>query len=162
MYRILDLDNCISDDAHRIGAINWQLTGDRRYNDYHQLAGFDTLANADLLETNEELIIITGRAVSYHALTARWLANNNVRFRHLLMRNNGDVNHAAEMKRWQLRWLLNLYDVRLAEITSAFDDREDVIKMYRAEGIVNAQVRAVHNLDAYTNPNGGNRESKSV
>lgn len=150
MFRILDLDNCIADDSHRIGAINWSLDGERRYLDYHQLAAFDEIGNADLLETNEDIIILTGRPVTFCSMTMRWLRLKRVRWFHLLMRNEGDLRHSADLKRDQLRWLQDYYSVSLCDITSAFDDREDVVEMYKRAGIRRAEVRAIHQLDAYT------------
>lgn len=150
MIRILDLDNCIADDSHRICAINWSLDGERRYLDYHQLAAFDEIGNVDLLETNEDIIILTGRPVVFRAMTMRWLRLKRVRWFQLLMRNEGDLRHSADLKRDQLRWLQNYYNISPCDITSAFDDREDVVEMYKREGIRRAEVRAIHQLDAYT------------
>lgn len=149
MFRILDLDNCIADDSHRIGAINWQLEGERRYLDYHQLAAFDEIRNTDLLETNENIVILTGRPITFFQMTMRWLHLKGVVWFHLLMRNEGDLRHSADLKRAQLRWLVEHYDIQLGDVTSAFDDREDVVEMYKRAGIRRAEVRFIHQLDAY-------------
>lgn len=50
-YRILDLDNCISDDGWRIPRIDWGLPpGNARYAEYHKLCGFDKCVNRELFE----------------------------------------------------------------------------------------------------------------
>jgi hypothetical protein len=147
---ILDLDNCISNDEHRVPLIRWDLRGDARYSAYHALAELDPLGNADLLDTKELITIFTGRPVAFRDLTLRWLERHRIRPIHIIMRNNGDLRHSAVLKRQQLDWLLELYDVSLQEISCAYDDREDVVQMYRAAGL-RAERRAIHSLDAYVN-----------
>lgn len=149
-YRILDLDNTIANDSWRIPRINWQLSGDRRYHDYHSLAPFDQLGNAHLLQAEEQILIFTARPVTYRAATEEWLKRNGVQFKHLLMRNKDDVRHSVELKSAQLFWLAE-YNVGLSQITSAFDDRQDVVDMYRRAGI-NAQCIRIHDVCAYTHP----------
>lgn len=146
---ILDLDNCIADDAWRIPRINWQKsvhTG--RYDDYHSLSGFDEIGNTDLLATQNKIVIFTARPVAYHALTVEWLRRKGVDWKALIMRNNNDHRPSVDLKRQQLKWLIELYDVPKDSIVAAYDDREDVVAMYREEGIA-AHVRSIHNVCAY-------------
>ncbi len=146
---ILDLDNCIADDAWRIPRINWQKSVQNgRYDDYHSLSGFDEIGNTDLLATPHKIVIFTARPVQYHALTVEWLRRRGVDWKALIMRNNNDHRPSVELKRQQLKWLIDLYDVEKGSIMGAFDDREDVVKMYIEEGIP-AVVRAIHNVCAY-------------
>lgn len=155
-YIILDLDNCIADDAWRIPRINWQKSNPLdRYHDYHSLSGFDLAGNYDLVlgayEAQRDIIIFTARPVQYHALTVEWLRRNNVEFKHLIMRNNNDHRSSLHLKRTMLQWLPDLYGVPWNEVGAAYDDRPDVVEMFRKHGIP-AEVRAIHNVCAYTPP----------
>jgi len=135
MYRILDLDNCIADDVHRFWLIDRGRQGEERYADYHAAAASDALCNRDLLQTKEELIILTGRPVRYAEQTINWLRKHGVAYKYMIMRNKGDLRSSAELKRQHVEWLIELYDVSLLEITSAFDDQQSVVDTYRSIGI---------------------------
>lgn len=151
IYIIVDLDNCIADDSHRINRINWQHEDPfRRYHDYHLLSGFDKVGNRDLLEGISEIIIFTARPEHYRALTEEWLKRNNIEFAHLFMRTEGDHVHSRELKCGQLL-SLSVHNVPLGSVVCAYDDRPDVVDMYKKFGIP-AEVRAIHNLCAYTKP----------
>lgn len=149
---ILDLDNCIADDEWRIPRINWQHEDPfRRYHDYHSLSPFDEVGNADLLKTEHGIAIFTARPEHYRALTEEWLRHNDITFKHLLMRNNDDHRHSLQLKREQLDHLRRFHGVPFCSIIAAYDDRPDVVAMYRAAGI-KAEVRAIHDNCAYTPP----------
>lgn len=152
-YVILDLDNCIANDAWRIPRINWQKQNPlERYHEYHSLSAYDELGNTDLFaEHHHEVIVFTARPVLYHAITEEWLLRNNVPVKHLIMRNNDDHRSSVELKRHMLHWLPEHYDVPWQEIVAAYDDRQDVVDMYRKYHIA-AHVRAIHGECAYTKP----------
>lgn len=142
--RILDLDNCIADDAWRVPFIDWKAPSIwRRYHKYHSLAAFDRCGNRRLLSFDEPTAIFTARPIWYRELTEEWLARNDVPYQHLLMRNNEDERPSTALKLTQLRWLLQHYGVNIGEITVAYDDRPDVVGMYLAEGI-RAEVAFIH------------------
>lgn len=153
---ILDLDNCIADDAWRIPHIHWQHRNPAdRYHDYHALAAFDALGNEDLLfgarAGADEVVIFTARPVLYRAPTEEWLRRNRVPFKHLIMRNNNDHRPSLELKRTMLHWLPEVYDVPWASIIAAYDDRPDVVEMYRKHHVP-GRLRAIHDVCAYTPP----------
>lgn len=153
-FIILDLDNCIADDAHRVPAIRWtQRDNFLRYHDYHLLAPWDAVANNDLFEgRRERIIIFTARPVLYRASTVEWLKRNRVPHEHIIMRNNHDHRRSTEVKRQMLRWLVENYDVALEEVACAYDDRQEIVDMYLAAGVP-AERRAVsEEADAYKNP----------
>lgn len=150
--RILDLDNCISDDGWRISRIDWHQTNlDRRYHDYHSLAPFDLLGNGQLVCTPCDIAIFTARPVSYRAATEEWLRRNAIRSQYLIMRNDGNHMPSDMLKRQQVEWLVAHYGVGLYDIEMAFDDRPEVVEMYKSLGI-KAEVAAIHNLCAYSKP----------
>lgn len=147
---ILDLDNCISDDAWRIPKIRWQQTDPmRRYHDYHLLAGFDKLANKHLLSPDLPLVIFTARPVMYRAITEEWLERNGIAIYALLMRNDNDHRSGPDVKETQLSWLLGAYNVSKSQIDMAYDDRPEIVEMYQRNGIKARQV-AIHDVCALT------------
>ena len=150
---IVDLDNCIADDGWRIPRIEWHKENPlERYHDYHSLSAFDRLVNEDIVQRpGQEVIIFTARPVLYRRITEEWLSRNSVVHKHLVMRNNGDHRSSVELKRQMLHWLPENYGVMWKDIAGAFDDRQDVVDMYRRYGI-DAHVRAAHDVCAYTAP----------
>lgn len=150
-YRILDLDNCLSDDGWRIPKINWQKTGDARYQEYHLLCGFDRVVNTSLLDPRYENIILTGRPNLVRGITEEWLARAAIPFRFMLMRNNGSEITSLSLKRQMIFWLLEHYEVDLMSIVDAYDDHAEIVEMYKAFGI-EARQRVAHSLSAYDDP----------
>lgn len=153
---IVDLDNCIADDAWRIPRIDWkQQSPFDRYHNYHLLAGFDACANDDILvgarNNVDRVIVFTARPVAYRAITEEWLRRKRVPYEHLVMRNNNDHRPSLELKRTMLHWLPELYGVPWRCIVAAYDDRQDIVEMYRKHHI-SAYLRAVHDVCAYTPP----------
>lgn len=161
---IVDLDNCIADDAWRIPHIRWQKKDlFERYHNYHLLAGWDQCWHQQLIEPararRERLVVFTARPTAYAAITEEWLRRNNVPFAALIMRNNDDHRPSVDLKRAMLGWLEELYDIPLRSVVAAYDDRADVVSMYIEQGIP-AQIRAIHGLCAYTPPTTLTKESK--
>lgn len=159
-YVIFDLDNCLADDRERIKLINWEEQHpDQRYADYHRDISNDLVGNYD------KFIAATLSATPVF-MTARphTVGRSNVRLQTmywikeylgvedpiLLMRNVGDHRPSVELKRMQLSHLSE-WDVRYEDIVCAYDDREDVVGMYKSFGI-RAEVLAIHSVDAYTPP----------
>lgn len=152
---ILDLDNCIADDEWRIPHIQWQHTDPhRRYHSYHMLAPWDKVKNRELFKGRGPIAIFTGRALLYREFTVEWLKRAGVEVAHLLMRNNHDRRTSVELKRTQLQHLISFYGVPMNSIERAYDDRPEIVDMYRAHGL-QAEVRFIHSADAYTNPHSG-------
>ncbi len=157
-YVIFDLDNCLADDSARIPLIDWSAANpEDRYRAYHEAC-----ANDPCPVTSRALfarwtaggsrvpIFLTARPVSVHVLTVEWLANHlHVHNPILLMRNIGDHRPSRELKRAQLHDLRDHYDVVFDWIAMAFDDRPEIVEMYREEGIAATCVR-IHDLCAYT------------
>ena len=152
-YIIVDLDNCIADDAWRIKHINWQKSNPmERYHDYHSLSGWDAVANRDIVDqSGVENIIFTARPVLYRAITEEWLRRNEVPYKYLVMRNNNDHQHSVALKRQMLYWMPGVYGVPWTDVVAAYDDRLDVVDMFR-EHKIDAYVRSVHDVCAYTQP----------
>lgn len=151
---IIDLDNCIANDAWRIPKINWQKSNPmERYHDYHSLSGFDKPGNLEIFVEHRDAVVIvfTARPVLYHAITEEWLKRNRIPFDYLVMRNNADHRHSLELKETMLKWLPDAYNIKLEWVVAAYDDRADVVEMYKSHGI-DGRRREIHNVCAYTAP----------
>lgn len=138
---IFDLDNCISDDRWRRHHIKRQdVPARNRYHDYHSLMGFDCPRNLHLLlkHGDAQIVIFTGRPEAYRAVTLEWLHRNNINFKMLFMRANFDHRPNPEVKRRHLKALL--LSVWKEDIVCAYDDRLDVVEMYREQGIMAEEV----------------------
>lgn len=156
-YRLLDIDNCISDDGWRVPLIDWSCKDPfQRYHDYHLRAPFDIAGSYDLWNRPDlKLILLTSRPIFYRGATTEWCARKGVKIEHLIMRNNDDHRTSVDVKRWQVQQIVLHYGIPLHRILDAYDDREEIVNMYRAEFSINAEVRKLHDACAYTNPHTG-------
>jgi hypothetical protein len=68
------------------------------------------------------------------------------------MRSPQDRRPSPELKRWHLEVLRVIYKIKPHEIHAAFDDRLDVVEVYRRAGIVRAEVLNVHGIRSFTQP----------
>jgi hypothetical protein len=151
---ILDLDNCIADDQWRIRRIDWSETDPTaRYHVYHGLAAFDRIANTDICRplVPHDIVVFTARPSFYKAPTAEWLRRNGVNFNALFMRPNNNHICSRDLKLMFLNSLVKEFGVDPGSIACAYDDRDEVVDMYRRFGI-KAEVRKIHDTCAYTCP----------
>ncbi len=159
-YIIFDLDNCLSNDAWRIPKIDWsQSDPGKRYADYHSFCELDTPGNVASYRSVCELhsakpIFFTARPVIVRKQTMRWLMNHLFRYNDeppiLIMRNNDDHRSSVALKRSMLGMLVE-YGVDRGDVVCAFDDRQDIVDMYRLEGVF-AMLLKIHEDCAYTPP----------
>lgn len=155
---ILDLDNCICDDGWRIDEIEWDKpAGDARYEKYHALHPFDVAGNRQIYSphvANARFIVITGRPWIHRATTLRWLALEDIYGPLLQMRPPGNQSTLA-MKEKALKQTLDqpglVQAVGGRKRIQAFDDRQDIVDMYRSYGL-DAHRVFIHEKDAYAKP----------
>ena len=140
-YVILDLDNCISDDEWRVPAIEWEQTDFvKRFHEYHLHAAHDRIGNSHLFAGSPPIIIITGRPFAYWKLTVRWLHRHLVPYVGLYMRPyGGEGTSAPDLKRYLLHRFFHSTGATPDDIICAYDDRADIVDMYREEGLNAAQ-----------------------
>lgn len=131
---ILDLDGCIADDRHRqhlIKGNSWET--------YHQECHKDKLINAGCIELCRALeiipTIVTGRPRSVRSQTMTWLWDvAGLPEYVLLMRSDGDTSSAPDLKRKLITGISS------PNVICAFDDRPDVLGMYREYNIPTIRV----------------------
>lgn len=131
---IIDLDNCVSDDAWRLPLIqHYHSKPNDRYWAYHSKCDLDVHGNAKIiadLRANYHLLVFTSRPEAVRDKTEDWLQRHDIPHDLLYMRPDSNHLPSVEMKRLMLKWLPAEYRVE-----HAIDDRHDILDMYRAEGI---------------------------
>lgn len=157
-YVIFDLDNCLADDEHRIPLIDWsQSDPEKRYAAYHAACGVDAKRNGSTLESHMRdgsiPVFFTGRPESVRGITNDWIKRELLLLLgdyELHMRPNGDRRPSVDVK----RDMLDKFSVLVApisDIVAAYDDRSDIVDMYRSRGI-SAYQMTIHSTCAYTPP----------
>lgn len=144
---ILDIDNCIADDAWRLPRIlPASKLDDRhaRFHEYHLLSAWDAVGNREVF-LGKPAAVCTARPIAYRALTMEWLRRAGVEVRHLLMRNMDDYRTSKLLKAYQLECLLHHYGMKREEIVGAYDDRIEVVNMYLEAGLP-ARVVKIHDM----------------
>lgn len=132
---IFDLDGTLADVEHRRvtladGKTDWDVFN-------KNIAG-DTPNHAvvDLYKTLWEsgkytLLIVSGRSDEHRKYTERWLTWNEIPFSTLIMRKKDDPRSDQVLK----ESIMNLIKEEFGEIAFAVDDRQQVVDMWRRNGI---------------------------
>ena len=138
-FFIADLDGCFSNDINRKDYIpDWDK--------YHARCMNDDIANESLLRGLCHFmtpIFCTGRTDEWMLETQTWFHRHEIPFQkeNLLMRPAGDYRKSPEMKKILLdNWMFNNI-VMTDEIKVAFDDRLDILEMYKD---IYPSIRCVH------------------
>lgn len=155
-YVIFDLDNCLVDDRARIPLIDWTAPNPTlKYHAYHAACDSDNPGNMPayrLATATATPVFLTARPEAVRSATrawiSRWLGVSDAK---VLMRQDQDHRHSVELKRDLLAALPSVCGIELADIVCAYDDREDIVAMYREQGIT-AEVLKIHDVCAYTAP----------
>lgn len=157
-YAIFDLDNCLADDRDRIQLIDWsKASPSERYAAYHAACGKDPVRNKEIfnLRTKTEgltPIFLTARPVKVWAETVDWIGLHFGTLRCILiMRNNDDERPSVVVKADQLGQLRDYYSIVAKDIAVAYDDRDDIVQMYKSHGINGKQLK-IHDVCAYNAP----------
>jgi hypothetical protein len=131
--RIVDLDNTISNDHWR----NWLVDPSQEkpldiYHNYHIHCKYDEVMNRYIVDESPcPVVFLTARPEYLRAETKHWLQNNHLKYSGLIMREANNHEHSVDLKRKAI-WRLNNYGVK---IEKAYDDRTDIIQMYRDIGV---------------------------
>lgn len=140
MSRIVlcDLDGTLADVEHRVHHIK----GDNNdWDAFYAACGSDTpiepvieLVRA-LHGAGHQIHILSGRREDVRAITEAWLARHAVPYQRLVMRPVADLSHDDALKR---RWVEA--DYVLDDVLLAIEDRNMVVAMYRALGLICLQM----------------------
>ena len=133
---LIDIDGCISDDRWRLPLIDHDAQDP--WHAYHIAAEHDEPMNLHVL--TEPAIALTAMPARYAAIRRRWLRQHAPAVLHVVMRPNDDKSSSPILKHNMLHFVRSRFPRQ--RITAAYDDRADVVTMYRRAGI-NAEVLAI-------------------
>lgn len=135
---IFDIDGTLSDCEHRLIYIDGSL-GCKDWDLFYSLCGKDKPIE-DVCRIYRELhidvICVTGRTEKYRAETEQWLKDNDLPFHDLFMRPDGDHRPDYELKK-------EIYEKYIKDdykVLGVFEDRTQVVKMWRSLGLTCFQV----------------------
>lgn len=136
---IFDIDGTLANVDHRRHFVEGKKKDfDAFYEAMPNDAPYDDIIElAILLETKDrDVVICTGRPASYLETTVKWLKSNDVPYSCLMMRPfDRKYDPDWQVKQSMLDELKKVYN-----ITMAIDDRDQVVKMWRDNGIRCLQV----------------------
>jgi hypothetical protein len=142
---LIDIDNCISNDAWRIPLIDWEASDpDQRFHAYHMASLLDAPANLHKLEGAEEVIALTAMPERYARVRRAWLKEHAPAVGRVVMRPETDHRPSVELKRSMITYLVSQRLLRLDEVRAAYDDRPEIIAMYREEFGLPAHELRIH------------------
>lgn len=119
------------------------LMGDRSPYEWHKV-GLDTVNDWVrrilwmIAEMNYQIVIMSGRDDSCRAATERWLDYHAIPYSALFMRPSGD-NRKDSILKSELFWT---HVAPAFDVVAVFDDRQQVVDMWRGMGLQVAQVAA--------------------
>lgn len=145
---LCDIDGTIADLTHRLRFIQ----GEEKDWDGFFAACVDDEPISDVifllrhLEAAYEIVFVSGRSSVVRYETAQWLGDNtyffwpNMDMHNLYMRTHGDHRPDYLVKQELLGQILSDKQITKADIAFALDDRDQVVKMWRDNGIRCLQV----------------------
>lgn len=142
MYYIFDLDGTLANISHRLHFIqNEKPDWDAFYNICSKDEPIkNTLKLLDIIGSNDKnnIIILSGRSDAVRKKTIGWINKYVSIFYTLYMRKAGDHRPDVEVKQeWLDKWLEHHTK---EEIGGVFEDRKQVVDMWRKNGITCYQV----------------------
>jgi len=142
---MFDLDGCVSNDIWRRGRIPEGASKFEDYQHYHDGCGDDPLMEhgARLLEKHivdgDFITFTTARPFNVAEKTAKWVSNHfkiaPVQDFMILMRKDNDGRSAVDIKREFVNHMRAFERETGKKVIAAYDDRLDIINMYRELGL---------------------------
>ena len=132
---IFDIDGTIANLAHRLHFIQQE---EKDWTSFYAVCGKDNpfedvLYFARLLfDVGHIIVLISGRSDECREQTEKWLRTNYAPYKVLLMRKQGDHRPDNVVKGELLDELCA--DLERSSIAGIFEDRDQVVKMYREKG----------------------------
>jgi phosphoglycolate phosphatase-like HAD superfamily hydrolase len=135
---IFDIDGTLSDPTHRLHHVQW---GKKEWDQFFSKMGDDAVREpiADLCNlcgTLYPVLIVTGRPENYRDETTNWLERHDISCSHLYMRPANDTRPDHIVK----KEILDKIRAEGYDPVMVFDDRQSVVDMWRANGLICAQV----------------------
>lgn len=130
---IFDIDGTLADIEHRRHFVQCDKPDWKLFN----AAMVDDTPNKPIMEMYQkfpnyyEMILVTGRTEEYRIITEEWLEHKEIEYDELHMRPDGDYRPDHIIKEEILRKL----QTDGKDILFAVDDRQQVVDMWRRNGI---------------------------
>lgn len=130
---VFDLDGVLSDAASRQ---HFLVPGRRDWEGFFDACGEDPLIEdvaclLALLDSELQIVLLTGRPVRVQPQTRTWLERFDLRWDLLIMRDYGDYTAARDFKRTTVSELRTVgFELRLG-----FEDDRRNLTMFREEGV---------------------------
>lgn len=132
---VFDIDGTLADIRHRRFYLDQNPPDWRKFN----AAMGDDVLNEPIVRlyktlwdiAHYELVLVTGRSEKFRNITEQWLIWNEIPFRRLLMRSDGDQRADYLVKQ-------DIHDLIVADtkqISFVVDDRQQVVDMWRRNGV---------------------------
>lgn len=127
---LLDIDNTIADHHGVRGPYDEHLVHlDKVHEPIREIINY--------VGNNITVLAVSGRSRDCYDLTIDWLYDNGIIFDELIMRASGDKRKDSIVK----MELFRKYIAPRFNVIAAFDDRNQVVQMYRSIGLTCLQVR---------------------
>jgi len=136
---LFDLDGTLADLTHRLHHIqsdpkNWDAFFAACVDD-EPIQHVAEIARA--LMRYHRIVIVSGRSDQVRSETVRWLNDHHIPYWSIYMRKAGDHRADHVIKKELFDEIRQAYDIQ-----AVFDDRQQVVDMWRSEGIPCLQVAA--------------------
>ena len=133
---IFDMDGTLSNPSHRQHFMNKEK---KDWSSFYVAAAHDE-PNKEILEMylmykmnpEYETVIVTGRPEKYRLLTIQWMNKHDIPMSEIYMRPDGDFQQDYTLK----SGIYNKLTEEGHNIVLAIDDRQQVVDMWRAQGIL--------------------------
>lgn len=138
---IFDIDGTLADVQHRLHHVLHAEKGDRNWHGFNEEMVNDTTLEATCAILRmfwyggkHEVRVCTGRNESFKAYTEQWLFWNDLQYHSLHMRPAKDMRADTAVKSEMVS------DVDALRVIGIFEDRQQVVDMWRERGLTVYQV----------------------
>lgn len=140
MNIIVDIDGTLADMRHRR---HFVVDGNHDWKSFNESMVMDTpiipivtLVTSIASEMEHLIVLVTGRSEEYREHTEEWLQDHYVPYWKLFMRQMNDSRPDHVIKEEILRHLIETHRFKPDLV---IDDRQDVVDMWRRNGIITLQ-----------------------
>lgn len=142
MVYIFDIDGTLANLEHRLHHINTDGQPKKDWAAFFADCDKDApikevIKTCQDLASNNYIVLITGRTEDIRAKTIDWLSEQGIEYDGLYMRKTGDNRQDNIVKSELLDKFLSDWKMKIEkeEILGVFEDRQQVVDMYRARGL---------------------------
>jgi len=139
---IFDMDGTLADVEHRRHFVDGSTGKKKDFDAFYAAMHLDTKNQpvcdlCNILAPHYNIIICTGRPEAYRKITEQWLNKNGIFYDYLMMRPDTE-RHEAD---WRVKQdMFNAIVDAGLYVYMAIDDRDQVVRMWRRNGVTCLQV----------------------